>query len=441
MTQPERNECRREDLEALVRDELFPPQVNALMLHVASCADCRRELSWLRAEQALVQRRRQQQAELAPVLWQGVAARVAAAQRDRARGLERIPAALRPLAAAAAVLFGLFVVRGAGHLHFGKHAGLGGEPDEDGPRAHLTGQPPEPPAMPQPPAPPGPPSPPAPPQGRWGADAPDTLRAQVKVAGAPRVRLQTAAADVVVRIGAANEVALTVSDSPARQAALVLTPETGADADAPGGLVVARFDGRGALVSGDVELRVPPGAALDLSTHSGDLRIDGGLGALTLRTMTGEVRLGRVEREATLITTSGDIQISDGPGRLRVHTQSGMTRAALRPEVTPQVEFHSASGDLALRGRCAARCALKLVSASGELGLRLTRDSSFALGFASAGGEVRDHLGLTPGEGSGRPGAGAAGAAAAISLNARYRDGAGRIEARTASGDLQIEGE
>lgn len=420
MNQPDTNACRREDLEALVSDELLAPQVNALMLHVATCAECRNELDWLRTEQTLLQRRRMQQRSLSPALWEGVAARVH--QAPRGRGWSRIPAALRPLAAAAAVILGVFSLRGMGAHLQGRNMsiGCGGPWSPEAATRPDRLEAPEAPELPEPPEPPEAPQPPEPPSHR------DLVQASAKVSGAPRVHLVTRSADVVVRIGAADAVVLSVRDGSAGQVTFIPKPMLGVERPAPGGSLQARFDGRPELEAGDLELRVPPGTLLDLITQSGDIQVEGGLAALNVRTLSGDVQVGKLERELTLNSASGDLRAKDAPGQVRVNTQSGSIDLALRMDVAPQVDFHSASGDLRLRGRCAAGCGLRLASTSGELGLQLTRDSGYSLDFATASGSLIDRLGSASlQEGARR-------------LSTRYGAGAGRIEARTASGDLQI---
>jgi hypothetical protein len=69
--------CSVEELEALVEDKLDDEATARVTAHVASCEACRDDLAWLRTEAELMARRRQQQPELAPALWQSIAERVA----------------------------------------------------------------------------------------------------------------------------------------------------------------------------------------------------------------------------------------------------------------------------------------------------------------------------------------------------------------------------
>lgn len=87
-----------EDLEALALEELEPARAAAIAAHVEGCADCSHELSWLRAEKALLARRPTPETSH---LWASVAARITHPRR-RPRWAWRIAVAGAGIAAAAA---------------------------------------------------------------------------------------------------------------------------------------------------------------------------------------------------------------------------------------------------------------------------------------------------------------------------------------------------
>lgn len=68
--------CSSEDLEALARGELSGARAGEVEAHAAECAECRAELSSLRAEIQLFARRRIAVAPLPPSLWNSVQLRV-----------------------------------------------------------------------------------------------------------------------------------------------------------------------------------------------------------------------------------------------------------------------------------------------------------------------------------------------------------------------------
>jgi hypothetical protein len=69
--------CPTEELEALVAGTLDDETAERVRAHLAGCASCKEELAWLSAEAELMARRREQQPELSPALWQGIAERLA----------------------------------------------------------------------------------------------------------------------------------------------------------------------------------------------------------------------------------------------------------------------------------------------------------------------------------------------------------------------------
>jgi len=89
-----------EDLEACALGELSAPRLAEVQAHAAACADCARELAWLRAERTLLSRR---PPLLTAHLWSGVAARLQHPRR-RPRWAWRIAVASGIGAAAAAAV-------------------------------------------------------------------------------------------------------------------------------------------------------------------------------------------------------------------------------------------------------------------------------------------------------------------------------------------------
>jgi hypothetical protein len=89
-----------EELEAAALGEARGDRAAQIEAHVAQCPDCARELSWLRAEKALLARRRP---PLTAHLWPGVAAQLRHSRR-RPHWAWRIAVAAGASAAAAAVL-------------------------------------------------------------------------------------------------------------------------------------------------------------------------------------------------------------------------------------------------------------------------------------------------------------------------------------------------
>ena len=72
--------CPTEELEALVAEKLDDETAERVRAHVAGCASCQAELKWLAAEAELMARKRAQQPEVSPAVWQGIAERIAQPQ-------------------------------------------------------------------------------------------------------------------------------------------------------------------------------------------------------------------------------------------------------------------------------------------------------------------------------------------------------------------------
>lgn len=381
--------CRTEDLEALVRSELAPEQAAAVAAHATSCPACQCELSWLRTEHALLQKRRPQ--PLPPQLWAGLAERLEFADVDR-RGAGpwgwffRAPIwALCSAAAAVLLLLGVVSSRVAGRhhpagpgshrhrsfsFHFGSHHGGG------------------------------------------------RLLATTAVAGPVGFRLHTRAADVALRAGAPGQVRLTVEDSPAGAVQLVPAGE---------GRLEVRFDGFGALPSGMVEVELPAGSSLDLDTASGSIRAEGPFAAARLRTGSGDMDLHGVDAVEAQ-SASGDLRVEAVRGKVRFDTASGDLEVDSVPDPAraPELDYRSASGDLRWRGACKAGCRLEMQSASGECRFDLARDSSFALRYSTHSGDLEDHLGLST-------------TRSGDVISGHYGQGQGTVSCATVSGDLELQ--
>ena len=99
------NHLALEDLEALAAGELPDPQAAEAEEHTARCAECGRELSWVRAERALFGQR---PSPPTAHLWSGIEARLRHPRR-LPRWASRMRIALVAAAVAAAALF--FAVR------------------------------------------------------------------------------------------------------------------------------------------------------------------------------------------------------------------------------------------------------------------------------------------------------------------------------------------
>ena len=117
----------------------------------------------------------------------------------------------------------------------------------------------------------------------------------------------------------------------------------------------------------DVTLEVPTGSALDATSPMGDLSVEGRLGATTVKTSMGNVRLDltgalrartafgnvtvdHVAGDADVTTASGDIRLGNVEGAALVKNSNGSTELG---RVTGEVRAKSANGNV-LIGRAGA---------------------------------------------------------------------------------------
>jgi len=143
----------------------------------------------------------------------------------------------------------------------------------------------------------------------------------------------------------------------------------GTDLDLAGASTALRSDGElGEVsvrtVSGDIRLESVRGA-LQVKTASGDVSVDtiasqaslttvsGDLGvervdaSLTARSVSGDATLGSISAPLTLSTTSGDVDLkSVGAGDVRVQTVSGDVRVGIAPGTRTWIDAASVSGRL-----------------------------------------------------------------------------------------------
>jgi hypothetical protein len=234
--------------------------------------------------------------------------------------------------------------------------------------------------------------------------------------GQVALRLRVRAARVEISEGPAGKV--TVSTPEARDLRLRLF--------ASGKRVEPEFDGRRQLDSGRLVVQVPKGSAVDVSSVSGDVSIQG-LGAeARVRGMSGRV-LVAAATDVDVETVDGDIRAVDVAGAVRVHTVSGSTTVSAR-QPAAKLEVESASGPVDWQGTCGAGCHLDIDTVSGPVTLSFQGDSSFAISYATHQGRLRDELPLSQ-----RPQR-----KGSTWAEAAFGQGDGLVECETFSGDITV---
>jgi hypothetical protein len=135
--------------------------------------------------------------------------------------------------------------------------------------------------------------------------------------------------------------------------------------------------------SARVLVEVPPGSDVEVTVASADVALAGHLGAVRVRTASGDVRVdevarldvnsasgdtrvGSVSSDATCSSASGDVDLGDVVGRLVVSTASGDVRIS---SAADDVQIGSASGDVRVDRYDGANIAVKSISGDVTVGL------------------------------------------------------------------------
>ena len=162
-------------------------------------------------------------------------------------------------------------------------------------------------------------------------------------------------------------------------------------------------------LGGDFECRItcPPGTDLQFAGASVDVRADGELGEVTIRTSSGDVRLDSVSKELEVKTASGDIAVVGTGARASLVSVSGDVEIQ-RPEtdvtarsvsgdvtigsVTGTVGISTTSGDVDVRAVAGGE--LRVQTVSGDVRIGIARGTRTWIDAASVSGRLESELGL-----------------------------------------------
>jgi hypothetical protein len=160
---------------------------------------------------------------------------------------------------------------------------------------------------------------------------------------------------------------------------------------------------------GDFECRItcPPGSDLELSGGSTDLRADGELGEVAVRTASGDVRLESALRELEVKTASGDIDVASAAAESSLVTVSGdvtlgRAEAALTARsVSGDVTIGATAGDLGVSTtsgdvdvKAVSGGDVRVQTVSGDVRIGIARGTRTWIDAASVSGRLESELGL-----------------------------------------------
>ena len=214
-------------------------------------------------------------------------------------------------------------------------------------------------------------------------------------------------------------------------------------------------------ISIDYKIEAPRDTEIDASVASGGITVDNFRGPVKASSASGYVHVYRIDGDVTMnaasgaidasgiggiarvSTASGEIALADIKGDLKVSAASGsirVNRPGDRVEVSSasgsievsgvsnDLKVHAISGSVNVSGDPSANRLWEVKSVSGSVDLRVPPNSSFLLTAEATSGEIRTNIPVILEE-QGKH-----------SLRAHVGSSSGRVEVRTVSGGVNIQG-
>ncbi len=160
-------------------------------------------------------------------------------------------------------------------------------------------------------------------------------REEFEVGPDVRVDIEVRAGSVDVRSATAGRVVITIDSH----------SEGDWDVSHVGNTVTARPGWGWRSRSARISVEVPPGSGVDVRGASADIALLGDLGSVRVRTQSGDLRADSVAG-LDVSTASGNVRVDDCTGRATIATVSGDTELTT---IGDELALSSASGDLTAR--------------------------------------------------------------------------------------------
>ena len=297
-------------------------------------------------------------------------------------------------------------------------------------------------------------------QGRREAEQSERISRKVRVGRDGRVSVSNVSGDITVSTIGGDEVSIDAVKHGTRSAFDRVTVVID---DRPGRVDISTEYSRigrwgNTNVSVDYTIGVPEGAAVDLKSVSGTVRVSAVKGSVRLQSISGNVVTAGAPRVEFAKTVSGNLELNgvSFDGDLSVAVISGTLRAnGLKAR---SLDINSVSGDVLLRNAACERVSARTISGSFEYAGTLARngrydvashsgDVRFALGDGtgfelSAGsfsGSVRSDYAGTLDIGRGRGRGRGPNRGPGQTVQATIGDGSARLELHTFSGNIVID--
>jgi hypothetical protein len=145
-----------------------------------------------------------------------------------------------------------------------------------------------------------------------------------------------------------------------------------------------------------IELEVPRGCRVEVSTASGAVDVEGVGGGIAVTTASGDVRAGDVGGDARVRTASGSVAVG-GPGRLAATIRTASGDVDVAAGSLAGLDLSTVRGRIAVAGAVEPTVDGRVSTASGRVDLALAGDVTVVLRTVS--GRARaTHAGAAPGD-------------------------------------------
>jgi DUF4097 and DUF4098 domain-containing protein YvlB len=199
-----------------------------------------------------------------------------------------------------------------------------------------------------------------------------TIQERFRVGDRPELDVDVASGSVEVRVGASDEIVVVVGGN-----------EDLWEIDQVGDAVSIRPRSRWRGRSARMTIDVPRGTGVDVRTASADVTLAGDLGPTRVRTASGnlraalvaeldvstasgDIRVQGVGHDTSATSVSGALEVNEVGGRLTATTASGDVRVR---HLTGDVEIGTTSGDVRIDHFDGSEASIRSVSGDVELGL------------------------------------------------------------------------